>query len=110
MRRALCLALALTAALAGCGENRIKQAQKLVMDGLTDPASAMFKDDSERPQKDGSVAVCGQVNAKNRMGGYVGYRMYIVADGKAEIIGEDNARDFAGRFLEICSTTGKSSS
>lgn len=106
MRRALCAALVLGVVLTGCGKSRIEQAHELVKEGLTDPTSAMFKDDAERPQKDGSVAVCGRVNAKNRMGGYVGYRMYIVAEGRADVFGEDNASDFAGRYLDICSTTG----
>lgn|GEM_PF-3273393 len=41
---------------------------------LTDPSSAQFR--NERSKKDGWV--CGEVNSKNTMGGYVGFKRYTV--------------------------------
>jgi hypothetical protein len=55
-------------------------AQTVVMDAakdairrqLKDPPSARFEGLVERRAADGSLGVCGQVNAKNAMGGYTG--------------------------------------
>jgi hypothetical protein len=43
---------------------------------LTDPESARF-DDLFKVQTDSGEAVCGMVNSKNRMGGYVGVTGFI---------------------------------
>lgn len=43
---------------------------------LNDPNSAMFR--SERHSKVSKEFWCGEVNAKNRMGGMVGYVRYVV--------------------------------
>lgn len=48
------------------------EAKRLVTDGLKDPSSAMFR---EIRALSGDQ-VCGQVNAKNSFGGYVGYRWF----------------------------------
>jgi hypothetical protein len=104
MKQSICIGLIAAAFLAGCGKSRIEAAHDLVKDGLSDPDSALFKDDREYAQKDGKVVVCGRVNAKNRMGGYVGYRMYIVEDEKALVMNEDNASDFAGKYMAICTS------
>lgn len=49
-------------------------AQRLVRDNLTDPSSARFRNVQQKP----NGAVCGEVNAKNRMGGYVGFAPFAV--------------------------------
>lgn len=48
------------------------EAKRLVTDGLKDPSSAMFREIRELS----GDQVCGQVNAKNSFGGYVGYRWF----------------------------------
>jgi len=48
---------------------------------LKDPDSAMFQDD--RVITGGTV--CGEVNAKNSLGGYIGFRPYIFSDGQSMI-------------------------
>lgn len=101
MRRALYVALVVGAFLVGCGKSQIEQAQELVKNTLTDPLSATFKD-VELHSVAGKSAVCGHVNAKNQMGGYVGFRRFIVAEDAVTIMSEDNASDFAGRYLELC--------
>ena len=42
---------------------------------LNDPDSATFR---HNPFRTGEKIYCGRVNAKNRFGGYVGYRIFIV--------------------------------
>lgn len=70
-------------------EKRAAEAMEAAKNGLKDPDSAKFrnlyevagmKDDS------GNHAVCGEVNAKNSYGGYVGYRRFMqLAGGKAVV-------------------------
>ncbi|MDB5696860.1 MAG: hypothetical protein JWN21_2403 [Sphingomonas bacterium] len=66
-------------ALAGCDQipgtstYKIAQAQQEAAKGLIDPSSAQFR--SVRMGKDGDV--CGEINAKNRMGAYVGYSRFV---------------------------------
>lgn len=64
---------------------------------LTDPGSAQFDAVDKRNE-----ITCGFVNAKNRMGGYVGYRAFIVTSGIAEI--ETDLGEFATRFPSVCPT------
>lgn len=50
-------------------DNRANDAQRIVRAALKDPDSAKF---SNVRVKEGTAFVCGQVNAKNSFGGYVG--------------------------------------
>jgi hypothetical protein len=52
----------------------LKRAEQAIRDTLLDPDSAQFKNLSLRS----NAEVCGEVNAKNRMGGYVGFRNFNV--------------------------------
>lgn len=45
---------------------------------VIDPASIQLRDVSARGE-----ALCGEVNARNRMGGYVGFRRFVVTPGLA---------------------------
>jgi len=59
--------------LAGCGKSDIDRAREAVVNRLKDPESAQFR--NERVVgKEGFV--CGEVNAKNSAGGYVGFSSY----------------------------------
>jgi hypothetical protein len=101
MNQGMFAALAVTVILAGCGKSAVEDAHELVKSVLTDPESAAFE--GEQVHANGSkLAVCGKVNAKNKMGGYVGFQRYIVADGAVTIMTEENAADFAGKYLELC--------
>lgn len=56
-----------------------------VIDQMIDPTGVLFR--AERQKGSGIIAVhCGQVNAKNRMGGYVGWQDFVV---RPPIYGED---------------------
>lgn len=61
-------------------DKMIADAQTLITDRLKDPESARFRSVFTSPKM---LAVCGEVNAKNSMGGYVGFRRFIVAQDKA---------------------------
>jgi hypothetical protein len=62
---------------------------------LADPDSAKF----DKIEKKGDVT-CGLVNAKNRLGGYTGFKGFIVEAGKAEV--EVNLGDLATRLPKAC--------
>ena len=51
-------------------------AQMAVQAQLRDPGSAQFRDVIVVRQ-DSSTAVCGEVNAKNGFGGYIGYTSFV---------------------------------
>ncbi len=70
-------------------EKRAAEAKEGAKSGLKDPDSAKFrnlyevagmKDDS------GNHAVCGEVNAKNSYGGYVGYRRFMQLPGGRTVV------------------------
>ena len=62
--------------------------KELVLETLSDPNSAEFKDvfRSSFRGKDGIEATCGQVNAKNKFGGFVGFRKFYVVGGHVSIV------------------------
>ncbi|WP_162058291.1 hypothetical protein [Undibacterium sp. KW1] len=68
------------------------QGEKLVRNSLKDPDSAIFRDVKYVRSTKG---VCGLVNAKNSMGGYVGFNdFYVEAGGKVAFAPpEDDARE-----------------
>ncbi|WP_415289115.1 hypothetical protein RSD66_04185 [Brevundimonas sp. S1H14] len=102
--------------LSAC-DARVREAKELVADQLLDPESAEFRNvKAEGPR------VCGQVNAKNRMGGYVGYEDFLV--GERGVILESSVSNYllatdrgqsgaeglvghAGRFKAIEQVTGQ---
>jgi hypothetical protein len=65
----------LTLMLMGCGADEGKH-KDIVKNLLSDPESAQFQR-IKQSGKDKDVW-CGEVNAKNRLGGYVGYTRYVL--------------------------------
>lgn len=114
-------AVAVAAMLAGCVASQIIEAKPIKLTGsqlsaiqakaaydLIDPNSAMFRNirAKEIKREDGTQAVefCGEVNAKNRMGGYVGFSAF-----KGKFVGStpviefmDNGGDSMGSAALIC--------
>lgn len=83
-----------TLTLVGCGADENKH-KDIVKNLLSDPDSAQFRE-IKQSGKDKDVW-CGEINAKNRVGGYVGYTRYVL-----QTIGfeEMKPRDvFVSRFL-----------
>lgn len=65
--------------------------QSSVRESLSDPDSATFK---MLPLSEESEKYCAYVNAKNRFGGYVGYRsfsVFITKSGKGDVIAAEHA-------------------
>ncbi|WP_146196954.1 hypothetical protein [Achromobacter pulmonis] len=73
-----CLTIGL---LAGCEKGKppeellIESAQQVVATQLKDPLSAQFRN---MQGSEGALMVCGEINAKNGMGGYVGFKRFMV--------------------------------
>lgn len=63
---------------------QIEVAAQKVKDGLIDSDSAKFKNQKGN---------CGEVNAKNRMGGYTGFSRYIYFPEDKSVIIESDAKD-----------------
>lgn len=55
-------------------ETAVKNMRKLVIAVLKDPSSAQWQGEF---LSSGNETLCGEVNAKNSMGGYVGFKKYI---------------------------------
>jgi hypothetical protein len=55
----------------------IQQVRARLLESLRDPDSAKFRDEHVI-QWNGKIYVCGEMNAKNAYGGYVGYQPYMI--------------------------------
>lgn len=66
-------------------QSRIDALKVKVTELLKDPESAQFKDVALTP----GGALCGEVNARNSFGGYVGFKRFVATDEKAFIDGTD---------------------
>lgn len=66
-------------------------AREFVTDNLKDPDSAQFKNQN---------GLCGEVNSKNSLGGYVGFQRFIA--GRSDFVVFENDRNLArGAFDEV---------
>lgn len=81
LRRCIFLGLTVLASAAvlvfGYRHHLVGELRKPVLAQLSDPGSALFAD--ERYVGNWTVSggyLCGRINAKNKMGGYVGYRWF----------------------------------
>ena len=50
--------------------------KEVVKSQLTDPESAQFK--NARQSKQDTEVWCGEINSKNRLGGYTGFQRYVI--------------------------------
>jgi hypothetical protein len=62
---------------------RIEAAELAVKQGLRDPGSTQFKNVAVKTNSLGEIAVCGEFNARNSFGGYVGFQSFGVVDNAA---------------------------
>jgi hypothetical protein len=59
--------------------SEVNRAQQLVAERMRDPEATRFKPEYQAYRTNvGDIIVCGTLNAKNAMGGYVGYKPYYV--------------------------------
>lgn len=69
----------------------IERAKTEMANVLKDPDSAQYRNITVgQKSKDKAKYVCGQVNSKNAMGGYVGYKDFVYVDGDTVFIANDN--------------------
>lgn len=81
----------------------IASAQQAVKRKLVDERSAEFRNLTVEVQPtSGTKVVCGQVNSKNRMGGYGGYQHFISAGVDELTFLEEEQPDFANLWNEVC--------
>lgn len=77
----------------------IQELRKPVLAELSDPDSAKFRNEKfVGPWAFAHGNLCGEVNAKNRMGGYVGYKGFTVM-GFPYMEGEESAMVFDDNHL-----------
>jgi hypothetical protein len=77
-------------------------AMQAVKAKLSDPGSVRFRGVFVRQQASGTKAVCGEVNAKNKMGGYGGFQRFISA-GTGEFTWlQEEVPDFADAWNALC--------
>jgi hypothetical protein len=96
------LGFAAMAVLSACGNRAESEARNIISEKLVDPDSAelrsVFKGKSK---KDGYNFICGELNSKNRMGGYNGFVPFLIlfgVDGETrepELIFGDNDDAYA---------------
>jgi hypothetical protein len=55
-----------------------EDSRKEIADFLNDPRSAQWRMQAKHDLGADRVGVCGEVNARNRMGGYVGFTRFVV--------------------------------
>lgn len=101
----IALALSGQALAAGGDQAAIEQAQTAVTRELTDPGSAQFRDVFAYAKADKWI-VCGEINAKNKFGGYVGFKRFYVSDGRPGL--DDGNAYFPILFDALCAEWIKS--
>lgn len=74
-----------------------------VLKQLNDPESAQFRNERywSNWTRTGGV-LCGEVNAKNLMGGYTGYRTFVVFPGLATIYSESEVKSRQAMGTPVC--------
>lgn len=78
--RAVLVAAGACGLLAACGLPERSEGKKLVASQLRDPRSAQFQNVTVAGR-----IFCGEVNAKNGMGGYAGFRRFIADLDRGEV-------------------------
>lgn len=73
----------------GTDAQKARAAKLIVAEELLDGSSARFEDLVVSKSVTHPGMVCGWVNAKNRMGAYVGAEKFLVADGRLRMLGSN---------------------
>lgn len=77
-------------------------AMSAIKERAVDPGSVRFRNVFVVRQASGTKAVCGEFNAKNRMGGYNGYERFISAGVGQYTYSEADVADFSTAWSTIC--------
>lgn len=82
----------------------VSQAKKQMAAELKDPDSAKFRNLAVyQPATGQGVALCGEVNAKNAYGAYVGFRKFVSAGELAEVEQPDGGGLYSVLGQSLCS-------
>ena len=99
--------LLLLTGIAGCGkskdETRLEALQTKVAAQLTDPSSAQFRNVKFSANKE---FICGEINGKNRLGGYVGFVPFAASDDFEFIDSDGIGHTWAAQPPKGSDTTG----
>lgn len=87
VKRAVLSALIVMAA--GCG-GKERAALDAVRAQMLDPESAQFRNVRSVRNRYGEVGICGEVNAKNSLGGYAGFRHFMAQGGRVVLQSRDD--------------------
>jgi len=105
-----CVALALAGVAYDWKANRSPEALSMavVKSKLNDPDSAVFRN-HQKAKRGGEGVWCGELNARNRMGGMVGFTRYVLAmeaDRNLAILDkvsfDDGDAEFRGKWSLMC--------
>ncbi len=78
-------------------DQKISSGKAYIVAMLNDPESARFKDMAIGLEG----RVCGAVNAKNAMGGYPGFRRFVI-EANGQVFFEDAGPSFPGMIAQEC--------
>ncbi|MFK4726434.1 hypothetical protein ABIE89_007534 [Bradyrhizobium niftali] len=97
------LGVSVTPRLAAFESRNVKNAKARISDSLFDPYSAKFEEVREIQTEAGAM-VCGVVNAKNKMGGYVGRKpfYYVALSGNVGVIRNNSDAFVYSSFAKYC--------
>lgn len=99
------LVAAVLASTAAAGQSHndylvVSEAKEAVADTLPNPKGARFRRLFLAEYGDSKVTLCGEINGKNRMGSYMGYRRFLVEDTLDSLIDpEATPGDTPGRVM-----------
>lgn len=79
-------------------QKTMREGKAAVLENLKDPDSAKFRD--LKTSRD--AFLCGEVNAKNSMGGYVGFKRFYSMGHAGLTYFDDGSRDFLEKYAEYC--------
>jgi hypothetical protein len=104
MKKQHCQTIGLLAmlALTACEPSSFKQAREAVSHNMRDPESSQFR----AVAAGYAGAVCGEVNAKNAMGAYVGFRRFAWSDSLGAYVDDGEGLDGAEFWAKLCTPEG----
>jgi hypothetical protein len=105
--RIIAPALAISAlTLSGYAAGANERAKAAIARQFVDPESTRFRNvfQSQDIETGNRTFVCGELNTKNRMGGYVGYTRFLIeVNGRGEIAFDTpNSSTFANKWYDFC--------
>lgn len=96
-------ALALLAPSAQADAAALAKVRRALDDQLFDYPSARFREVYFTPTPSGDVLVCGEVNAKNRMGAFIGWKGFYWLGGSVTLADDDPTSVASVTYPIFCS-------